>query len=340
VKAVPPQVRMGQDQYLRWTGGAYFLSPYPTARQSTVVSLPSKRFTISPEALDAAVDGKKIILGEYKDVAAYQRRPMAIRYHQPAALLTARDFHKHILVSHWGNIGVKEQYTLYNPGPIADFEIQRGQPEFRMPQVSNAVAILPKTATDVLYRDLVGNVTSSNLRAAGSKSRRLELEFRYPLYGGWKVFFWYEYSTNLLSYLTKGSETNQYLLRINFEPTLDPAPAIQDFTISIVLPEGAHIKSVTFPPGLELETDPLSLSYPTLSLTGSPTLRYRSRYYLPGQLQGRMMEINYTYSRLNQLRAPFAIAAFFLSCFTFVIAYARLDDALAMLSPDPKAKTQ
>ena len=50
--------------------------------------------------------------------------------------------------------------------------------------------MIDKKARDIYYRDIIGNITTSNVRRQ-SDGVNVELTMRFPMMGGWKTeFYW------------------------------------------------------------------------------------------------------------------------------------------------------
>ena len=61
-------------------------------------------------------------------------------------------------------------------------------------------AVLPAAASDVYYRDEIGNISTSNLWSQ-EDSVELELRPRFPLFGGWQTRFYMGYNVPSYEYL-------------------------------------------------------------------------------------------------------------------------------------------
>ncbi len=53
--------------------------------------------------------------------------------------------------------------------------------------------MLPPSASDIYYRDMIGNVSTSTV-SYGDTEATLDLIMRFPLYGGWKNNFYMGYN--------------------------------------------------------------------------------------------------------------------------------------------------
>lgn len=97
-------------------------------------------------------------------------------------------------------------------------------------------ATLPAKCKNVFYRDDVGNVSTSHL-SVGSKKTILDLQPRYPLYGGWKYKWHQGYDAPLAGFQKKLGD-NRYSLQLPFTaPIMDML--VENMEVSIILPEGA-----------------------------------------------------------------------------------------------------
>lgn len=60
--------------------------------------------------------------------------------------------------------------------------------------------VLPAAASDVYYRDEIGNISTSHMRVL-SDSVELDLRPRFPLFGGWKTHYVLGYNVPSYEYL-------------------------------------------------------------------------------------------------------------------------------------------
>jgi oligosaccharyltransferase complex subunit alpha (ribophorin I) len=96
---------------------------------------------------------------------------------------------------------------------------------------------LPQTATDVYYRDEVGNISTSHFRKQITKSI-LELQPRFPLFGGWKTAWYTGYNVPITHYVRYVNQSDVFVLKAKFVENLKNMVADQvEFTV--ILPEGA-----------------------------------------------------------------------------------------------------
>uniref|UniRef100_A0A7S1TBE9 Dolichyl-diphosphooligosaccharide--protein glycosyltransferase subunit 1 n=1 Tax=Compsopogon caeruleus TaxID=31354 RepID=A0A7S1TBE9_9RHOD len=329
MKPVPSAIREGEDQYMAFLDSFYFYSPYQTVDMKTEITLPMSKVTkISDQVQPASQSGKVITLGPYSNVPPRSFEVFHVRFMQPHAIVSARQLHKHFWVSQWGKIRVLEEYVVANVGPKVNYEVRRlGESK---PTFDGVTAHLPKQASDVFYRDDVGNITTSNLRRPGKGHRVLEMKFRFPLYGGWKIAFSYGYNLPLVNFLEQITGKQRYRVKLNFEPSIVDDMDVENYALSVTLPEGSSDIVMDLPRGLILNSKDKRLTFPTLSYVGSPTLQYETKYIRARSAEHPYLYIQYTYPRWNLFRAPIALIIVFMAMFAIALGYGRLEQLLRL----------
>jgi oligosaccharyltransferase complex subunit alpha (ribophorin I) len=147
---------------------------------------------------------------------------------------------REIEVSHWGNIAIEEIYELKHAGAILkggfsrfDYQMRRGAPSasFR-----SLIAHLPSQASNIYYRDQIGNISTSEIRPGGSGDIELEIETRFPMFGGWQTQFYLGYSIPTELALFK-DDNGRFNLKFDFF-TVFRNVWVEDMDIKVILPEG------------------------------------------------------------------------------------------------------
>jgi oligosaccharyltransferase complex subunit alpha (ribophorin I) len=152
---------------------------------------------------------------------------------------------KTVRVSYWSpELHIQEDYELQHGGARLKGHFSRI--DYKLTQYSHhqtqvikdLTAILPMGAKNVYYKDVVGNISTSNLRQEKKRSV-LELRPRFPLYGGWKCSWFHGYTLPFYPHLTPSSSNPE---KITF--TLPMSPTIGGLTLEnakmkVILPEGA-----------------------------------------------------------------------------------------------------
>ena len=102
--------------------------------------------------------------------------------------------------------------------------------------VKGLVAHLPPKSFNILYRDDIGNVSTSTVKGS-TKQTLLQLKPRYPLFGGWKYKWHHGYDVSLSSFM-KREAGNKHVLRLPFTGALKNI-TVEKMIFELVLPEGA-----------------------------------------------------------------------------------------------------
>ena len=105
---------------------------------------------------------------------------------------------------------------------------------------------LPAGISNVYYYDLIGNVSTSNVRISPSVSRNarsphysvLEMKPRYPLMGGWNYSFTLGWDSPLQDSANWDSKKGRYIVGVPIL-TQVPSAVLDDAEVKIILPEGA-----------------------------------------------------------------------------------------------------
>ena len=113
-----------------------------------------------------------------------------MHYENHSPFLLIRNLKRIIEVSHWGNIAVEEHIEMVHSGaklkgPFSRYEYMMGGRSDNH-CVKSFTTVLPKGANKIYYRDMNGNISTSNIKV---KKNFLEVELhpRFPLFGGWKT---------------------------------------------------------------------------------------------------------------------------------------------------------
>jgi len=182
--------------------------------------------------------------------------------------------------------------------------------------------VLPAAASDVYYRDDIGNISTSALRVMDD-AVELELRPRFPLFGGWKTLYFIGYNVPSYEYLyTKGDNMalNMRLIDHIFDDML-----VEDFTLKIILPEGAKVGKLHTPYPMSRSAD--SLHYTYLDTSGRPVITVHNI----GDMTEKHIEdfqLEFQFSKTTMIREPLILIVAFLLFFFLTIVYVRLDFAI------------
>ncbi|KAE9456781.1 hypothetical protein C3L33_11277, partial [Rhododendron williamsianum] len=160
------------------------------------------------------LSGSEIKYGPYENLPPFSYSPIIVHFGNNQPFAVAQELLREIEISHWGNVQLTEHYNLIHGGSQIKGEFSRLDYQAR-PHVGGAsafrhlVANLPPRAHSVYYRDEIGNISTSNLWG-DSKKTQLEIEPRYPMFGGWRTSFTIGYGLPLKDFLFQ-SEGKRFL---------------------------------------------------------------------------------------------------------------------------------
>lgn len=173
---------------------------------------------------------------------------------------------------------------------------------------------LPPRVHSVYYRDEIGNISSSHLHIDSQKSE-LEIEPRYPLFGGWKATFTIGYGLPLQDFLFESHDGRRYL---NFSfgcPLIETM--VDDLTVKVILPEGSRnpTAAVPFPVDQHLE-----MTYSYLDVVGRTTVVLQKKNVVPEH--NTPFQVYYDFNPIFMFAEPLmlisAVFLFFVACIAYV----------------------
>lgn len=154
---------------------------------------------------------------------------------------------REVEVSLWGNVAVEEHYELRHAGARLKHGFSRIDYSARGQagaSFSALTAVLPPGASDVYYRDVIGNISTSHVRSEAARTV-LEIEPRFPLFGGWKTNWYQGYNVPAGSHVTTNGD-GSLTLSIDAHIPYENVP-IGDYKVRVVLPEAAGVVAVEAP---------------------------------------------------------------------------------------------
>ena len=122
-------------------------------------------------------------------------------------------------------------------------------------------------ASDVYYRDDIGNISTSALRVLDD-SVELELRPRFPLFGGWKTHYTIGYNVPSYEYLYHRGD--DFALGMRLVDHVFDDMVVEDFRLNVVLPEGSKVDKLHTPFPVSRKADTLHYTY--LDTKGRPVI--------------------------------------------------------------------
>ncbi|KAF2295749.1 hypothetical protein GH714_033818 [Hevea brasiliensis] len=239
--------------------------------------------------------------GPYEDRTPYSFSPIIVHFENNNPFAVVEELVREVEISHWGNLQITEHYKLVHAGARHKGVFSR----------------LPPRVHSVYYRDEIGNISSSHLRTDYQKSE-LEIEPRYPLFGGWKATFVIGYGLPLQDFLFESSDGKRYL---NFSFGCPLAEIVVDkLTIKVVLPEGSKDPSIVVPFPVEQH---LETKYSYLDVVGRTVLVLEKKNVVPEH--NSPFQVYYTFNQMFVLAEPLMLVSAFFFFFVACVAYLHID---------------
>ncbi|CAJ2642786.1 dolichyl-diphosphooligosaccharide--protein glycosyltransferase subunit 1A isoform X2 [Trifolium pratense] len=332
----PEKITQADIQLLLFQESAHYLTPYPVKVQSLTVKLPDARIESYSKLENTKLQGSELKYGPYQNIPPFAYLPMVIHFENNQPFAVAKELVREIEISHWGNVQITEHYNLVHGGAESKGEFSRLDYQAR-PYVRGAsafrrlVAKLPPRAHSVYYRDEIGNISTSNLWG-DSKKTQLEIEPRYPIFGGWKIAFTIGYGLPLQDFLF-GIDGKRFL-NISFGSPINEL-VIDTLIVKVVLPEGSKdiSPSVPFPVKQRHET-----KFSHLDIAGRPVVVLEKNNAVPEH--NEHFQVYYKFNRLSMLREPLMLIFGFFFLFVASIVYMHADLSISKTSASYLAKIQ
>lgn len=318
----PKEITQKEKQLVKYVGNIYLHSPYNIMKQTTTVSLPSRNVESYTKFKPVSQSDSTITYGPYEKLPPFSYEELNIHFENNNKFLTVTRLERSIEISHWGNIAVEEHIDLLHTGALLKGSFSRYEyaRESRSGQASiqSFDTILPAAASDIYYRDEIGNISTSHTRIK-KDSVELNLRPRFPLFGGWKTKYIVGYNVPSYEYLFHSGD--QYTLEMRLLDHAFDDMVVDELVVKIILPEGSKNIELNLPyPATRLAD---SLHYTYLDTTGRPVISVTKKNLVENHIQN--FKLKYTFPRILMLQEPLLVAAALYLLFLLVITYVRLD---------------
>lgn len=340
----PAEIKEGEDHFVELSMPALFWSPYRTERlkaSAKFASRPAGNVVSAPEPFK--VERSSVALGPYAELPPFWDSPLKLRFKSNRAMLVSTEAVREMYVSHWGNIAAKEEFHVENAaarhvGRWSRIDYEKGSlsPLQAHTAIGDVWVNLPKRSTNVVYKDLVGNITTSRMRKPNSKHVPVQLTFRFPLLGGWKNLFWYTYDIPLSDFAQSSGLSHR--VKVPVYPSINEKFLCRRLVIRVLLPEGAKNVAVQSHSSLQFSVKE-SVEKTTLNYFGRTVVTLEASNVfanLPGH--DKHVYVTYDFAPLMLLAAPLLVATGIFAMFLAFIVYAGADLRLVPEEEDPKAR--
>lgn len=334
LRPFPDTISQADSQLLVFQDSAYYLSPYPVKVQYLTVRLPDKNIESFTKLENSQLSGAEIKYGPYEDLPPFSFKPIVVHFVNNRPLAVAEELVREIEISHWGNIQVTEHYKLIHGGAQLTGEFSRLDFQSRRKGVSafnHLIATLPPRARSIYYRDEIGNISTSNVHS-DSKKTVLEIEPRYPLFGGWKTSFTIGYGLPLKDFLYQAE--GKRFINITFSSPLNDI-VIENLTVKVVLPEGSKDISASVPFSVK-QSQETKLSH--LDMIGRPVVVLAKSNVVPEH--NLYFQVYYRFNSISLLWEPLMLISGFFFLFVTCIIYMHADLTISKSSASYLSKLQ
>ncbi|XP_057979623.1 dolichyl-diphosphooligosaccharide--protein glycosyltransferase subunit 1B [Malania oleifera] len=320
----PVEISQSEAQLVYYRDSAIILSPYHIKQQKTYIKLPSSRVESFTRVEPTSHANAELKYGPYEDRPSYSFSPIIVHFQNNNPFAVVEELVREVEISHWGSLQITEHYRLVHAGARHKGVFSRldyqSRPSFSASSFRHLLARLPPRVHSVYYRDEIGNISTSHLRADFQKSE-LEIEPRYPLFGGWKATFVIGYGLPLQDFLFESPDGRRYL-NFSFGCPLT-GTVVDKLTIKVVLPEGSKEPHsvVPFPVEQRVET-----SYSYLDVVGRTVVVLEKENVVPEH--NSPFQVYYTFNPIFMLAEPLMLASVFFLFFMACVAYLHVDLSL------------
>ncbi|KAK8960214.1 Dolichyl-diphosphooligosaccharide--protein glycosyltransferase subunit 1B [Platanthera guangdongensis] len=322
----PTEIRQSESQLVYYHDSAILLSPYHVVEQIMYIKTPTNTVESFTKVDPTNRAGTELKYGHFHEQPPFNYFPITIHFENNNPFAVVEELVREVEISHWGSVQVTEHYKLKHAGARHKGVFSRLDYQAR-PSIHGAssfkqlLAKLPPRVHSVYYNDEIGNISTSHLRTDYQQSE-LEIEPRYPLFGGWKATFVIGYSVPLEDFLFK-SPDGQHYLNFSFGCPLHET-LVDHLTIRVILPEGAKNPSAAIP----FDSDHfLEKTYSYLDVVGRSTVVIKKKNVVPDH--NVPFQVYYNFSPVFMLAEPLMLVTVIFLFFCACIAYLHMDLSLS-----------
>lgn len=322
----PEKITQKDRQLMIFYGNAYFYSPYKVLKSSIKFQTGTRRIEDYTNFNPVSLSSGDIIYGPHGPLEPFAYSQISLHYDNNSPFLKVTKLTRSIELSHWGNVAVTDVIDLVHhgaklKGSFSRYDYQR-ETNSGMSSVKSFKMYLPASATSVYYRDVIGNISTSNQRTL-LDSVELDIRPRFPLFGGWKTHYTIGYNVPTYEYLYNSGEN--YLLKMRLIDHLYDNMIIEDVTVRIILPEGSVDLDLKTPhPVVRL---PDGLYYTYLDTIGRPIIQLQMFNVVESHISD--FELKYKFPKAFMFHEPLIVIVAIYILFLTVIIWVRLDFSIA-----------
>ncbi|KAG0475986.1 hypothetical protein HPP92_012827 [Vanilla planifolia] len=332
----PEEIAQSDAQLVVFQDSAYYLSPYVVKSQSLSVILPGGRVESYTKHPNGKLIESEIKYGPFGKLPPFSYSPIVVHFENNSPFVIAERLVREIEVSHWGSIQVTEHYDLVhrgakNKGGFSRLDYQSRSFMGGRSSLRHLIAQLPPRAHSVYYRDEIGNISTSHLWG-DSRKTQLEIEPRFPIFGGWTTSFTIGYGLPLDHFLF--AEEGKRFLNFTFGCPMNEV-VVDNIIVKVVLPEGSKGITVSVP-FMTKQWQEIKVTH--LDVTGRPVVVVEKDNVVPEH--NVYFQVYYTFNNLSLLWEPLMLIFGFFLLFVACIVYMHADISISKSSASYIAKLQ
>lgn len=324
LKPFPAEILQNEAQFVLYAGDAYEYSIYKTVNVRTIAILASKNVEFYTKT-KAHAEEDRVHYGPFTDIEPLSSSPIKIHFENNAPFAVFKSAVKEVEISHWGNVAVEESYLLQHNGAklkggFSRYNYQHTDQQQERPSFRGLIAQLHPDATDIYYRDEIGNISTSHARYT-EDFVNVEVQPRFPMFGGWKIDFKMGYNlpaSSVLSY--KKSSSSTYVLNVTFGAPF-PLTVTDDYEVHVIFPEGAS--NIKWSTGIDIDSEDKDVRVTYLDTTGRPVLILRKAGIVG--VPRKYFQVTYSFSQMSMFKEPILLITAFVAFFLICIVYVRID---------------
>lgn len=337
----PSEILQSERQLVHYQGLQATLSPYITKTITTRIKLPQvSRLESFTKASKMTTGNSKLTYGPFKDVEPNQADQLSIHYENNSPFVAVTHLLRTVEVSPWSqSINIVNQVKVAHvgsklKGPFSRIDYQRDHSN-GVSSVRGFAAELPKSSSDIFFRDAIGNISTSTVRQTSTHTM-VGLKPRFPLFGGWVTDFNLGYRVPMNDFLNEPVSGNNYRLSEPFADVLYDNMFIEDATIRITLPAGAS--NIEVKGSIEFERQKDELDYSYLDIIGRPVVVLKKTNIVEHHLKGKPLVIRYNYSKLYMAQEPILLILAAIGALILTIILSKVSSPKG--NPQNKLKTE
>ncbi|KII69401.1 Dolichyl-diphosphooligosaccharide--protein glycosyltransferase subunit 1 [Thelohanellus kitauei] len=285
----------------------YFIdSIYEVVRQTTIYEVRKEAVVSITEDQKIKQDKLAIRLPDAFDIPPFSTKEFFVffKYFNPIFVLA--QYSKVYQISEWGIISVMEEFWVSNRAAMLKGSYSRFTDNQQDKQAVYSWEMrIPSNAYGIYYRDGLGNISTSSVTRHSSE-KVLHLQPRFPIFGGWKTYYYVAYTLPPRYFLYKNQESRRS--RFTFDLLGSPMEnyLIENGTVKVRLPEGAtDVKVSLGKTGISSFKHSFEHSY--LDFYGRPVVEFQIDHAC--KEKDGLITITFSYDQRLLLQKPIVVSA-------------------------------